>query len=510
MRTLRCLWPAIAVLAVGCRAGPGPKPAPVGTEDATAAADVRWIVNAVLTRFPELPGVSVAVVQGGRPLLAEGFGWSDREAHAPMRADTGVYIASSTKAFVGLLCAQLAAEGVVQLDAPIVQSLPELDGWPDAHRITLRQLLTHSAGIANEPIVVRTAYTGEHSPEALIRLLRSSERLEPGFHYGNLGYVVAGLIVERATGRPWPVLLEERLFAPLGMAHTTASASRARRWPLATPHGLGTPAGARPIAFSKSDQTMHPAGGIVTDASDLLRWLEVNVRDGQLGGHPVLPAGVVQEAHREQVHFPALRFGALDRTGYGLGWYFARSHGRPLLHDFGAFAGWRAHVSFMPTAGIGVAVVANTSGPGAELVDLLADAIDARLLGEPHSEETLDASLASERARLDTLWGRIAAEQAKRRARAPTLAGPPSAYVGDYSNPQMGTLRIREDHGQLAASIGLLEASLEPGTQPETARVELIPETGELLHFERGAEGLTEGLRWEKRRFERVPSAPAP
>src|SRR5436305_10166400 len=103
---------------------------------ASERSDIDRFIASTLRAFPEVPGLSVAVVKDGKPFLAAGYGFADIAAKRPMTAATPVYIASSTKSFTGLMCAMLAAEGKLDLDKPIVAYLPELDAWPEAHRIT--------------------------------------------------------------------------------------------------------------------------------------------------------------------------------------------------------------------------------------------------------------------------------------------------------------------------------------------------------------------------------------
>ena len=201
------------------------------TASASERADIDRFVASTLRAFPEVPGVSIAVVKDGKPFLASGYGFADVAAKRPMTKTTPVYIASSTKAYTGLLCAILASEGKLDLDAPIVKYLPELDEWSGAHRIALRMLLTHSAGIRNDGITARTAFTGDYTPGAVLKLLPTSNAID-GFRYSNLGYVIAGYIAERVTGEKWQDLLADKIFEPLRMNDTTAYAHAPRIRPL--------------------------------------------------------------------------------------------------------------------------------------------------------------------------------------------------------------------------------------------------------------------------------------
>jgi CubicO group peptidase (beta-lactamase class C family) len=438
------------------------------TKPESDAARIDRFIRHAMTQFPEVPSLGVAVVKDGKTLVARGYGLRDVAGKVPADADTAYYIASSTKSYVGLLAATLAARGVVDLDAPISRYLPELN-----MNVTLRALLTHTAGIENDAIVMRTAFTGEHSSRDLVSLLGRSKSVEPKFSYDNIGYVAVGLALERATGKTWQELLASELFTPLGMSRTTAYISRTADWPVAKPYDMNGP-----LAFMKTDTTMHAAGGLVTTPRDLARWLEANVnRTG-------LPAAAFADAQKQHADVaPATNWYRFKRTGYALGWYHSDYEGTPMLHHFGGYEGWRAHVSFLPKEKHGVAITTNTSSPGAQLRDVIAAYTYDLLLGKADVDKAYEGHLAKLRKETDESLAAIRAEVAKRKARAPSLTRSANAYAGRYANDLYGTIEIRND-GALQASLGQLRGKLEPFTEPETARVELIPGSGEVLRFQ--------------------------
>ena len=443
-------------------------------------------VRHAMSKFPEVPSLGVAVVKDGKTLLTRGYGLRDVAGNVPADADTVYYIASSTKSYVGLLAATLAARGVIDLDAPISRYLPELKLDP---RVTLRALLTHTSGIANDAIVMRTAFTGEHGD--LVSLLGRSKTIEPKFAYDNLGYVAVGLALERVTGKTWQELLAAELFAPLGMTRTTAYMSRTTSWPVAKPYDLGGQ-----LAFVKNDNTMHAAGGLVTTPRDLARWLEANVnRKG-------LPAAAFADAQKQHVEVnPASNWYRFKRTGYALGWYHSDYEGTAMLHHFGGYEGWRAHVSFLPNEKHGVAIATNTSAPGAQLRDLIAAYAYDVMLGKPDVDAAYETHLAKMRTETDEAIGRIRADLEKRRQRPPSLTRNATAYAGRYANDLYGTIAITSD---LRASLGQLAAPLEPFTQPDTARVELMPGSGEVLYFQFANGDRAESLKYRDEVFRRV------
>ncbi|HEY2828685.1 MAG TPA: serine hydrolase domain-containing protein [Thermoanaerobaculia bacterium] len=469
---------------------------------ASERGDIDRFVATTLRAFPEVPGVAVAVVKDGKPFFASGYGFADVASKRAMTGTTPVYIASSTKSFTGLMCAMLAQQGKLDLDKPIVAYLPELESWSDSKRVTMRMLLTHSAGIRNDAITIRTAYTGEHTPEQLVRLLGSSKSIEPKFRYDNLGYVVSALIAERVTGKKWQDLLQEMIFAPLGMKDTTAYMSRVRG--LATPYSIsiGHGSGITAIANLKSDATMHAAGGVVTTASDLQQWLAANLSE---------PSAAYREVHKRQVTVPDVNWYKFRRYAYGFGWYWSDYDGKLLMHHFGGFEGWYSHVSYMPALHAGVVVIANSSAPGtSDVSDMIATYIYDRLAGRSDIEPVYAERIAETRKASDARWTRIAADVESRSKRPPSLTRDPAAYTGDYTNEQLGTMSITNDGGVFHAKLGLLASVLEPFTNPDSARVELIPGGGQKLQFQFTDAPRATAIDWSDYVFTRVTTGGTP
>ena len=466
-------------------ASPGPSASAAGGAALLADSLVPFVQG--LVDGAMLPGAAVVVVGRDGPLLVRGFGVRDVQTREPVTPQTGFYIASSTKSFTGTLAGLLAARGVIDLDAPLSRYLPELRMTAplSADSITLRSLLTHTSGLRNEPVVFRTAFTGDHDDATLVRLLAQSTPIPRTYRYDNLGYVVAALAMERATGRDWQDLLRDEVFRPLGMTHTTARVSEAVAggWPLAAPHLTG-PEGAQRIAMLKQDNTMHPAGGILASADDLARWLQAQLNGGRVDGRQALPEDVIRLAHTPHAMHQDT-FYRYVRNGYGLGWQTADFEGERMIHHFGGFEGWRAHVSFLPERGIGVAVLINDSAmPAFQSADLIATYAYDLLLGRPG----VNARYAADRDRLVQAAAgateRMLADRANRASRPPTPDERKPFFVGTYENEMMGTVAVRlNESRELWATFGNMTARMDPFTRPDALRVELLPGQGQVVQF---------------------------
>lgn len=490
MRTILALL--LLVTTVSCQTRPR------GAGD-SALRDIDAFVANVVRTIPEVPSIGIAIVHDGQR-HARAFGYADRDRQVPATAQTGYYIGSNTKAFTGLAAAILAERGRIDLDAPLSTYLPEVkfNAPIDAKKVTLRLLLSHSAAIENNPVVFRTAFSGDHTSANLLQILNHTRPRTEGFRYDNLGYVIAGLALERVTGRTWQQLHDDLLFEPLNMKRTTALMSVAQRAALAQPYDLDNKGELELLSYRKNDQMMHAAGGTVTTPEDLTRWLEAQLT-GTAGTRPAISPTAIAETQRQQA--AVVPRGAFAGRGYGFGWYQGTHDGDAIVYHGGGFEGWRSLFSLMPQKKIGVAVATN-SGVSNPVTQLITSYAYDRLLGK---STDYTAKLAKVRADLDVRKSETAADTAQRAQRQSQLRHEPAAYAGRYENALYGTMEIEQRDGKLHASIGSMRAELEPYTEPETARVELDPAAGEVLRFVFSNDAAADALRYRDEVFTRRP-----
>ncbi|MEM9305362.1 MAG: serine hydrolase domain-containing protein, partial [Pseudomonadota bacterium] len=319
------------------------------------------------------PALGVAVVRGDGEVLVDAWGRRDVGFAAP-DARTRFYIASATKSLTGTAAATLVAEGNLDLAAPVSEyadvSPPE--GLPP-QQFSVGALLTHTHGMENDPLVVRTAYSGQHDPALLRELVAQGTTTDSAaFDYSNEGYVIFGLaLTELSGGSDWRQGVRQRVLEPLGMSDSTAHLSQVPSDAIAMPFDYRPGDGLERIPLYKSDATLHAAGGHFMSPRDASRWLRANLTHGIIDGQRRLPEEVFAMTQQARVETGS-DFGDYRRESYGLGWHRGRYDGDVLVHHFGSFPGYRSHLSFMPERDIGVAVFTNTGGPGFPVVDLVA------------------------------------------------------------------------------------------------------------------------------------------
>jgi CubicO group peptidase (beta-lactamase class C family) len=469
---------AVTVLMLGCASAQ--PPSSTSSTSSTSALDSTL---AQIFALDLAPGMSVAVVRDTQLIYAKGFGWADVEARRPVTPQTIFYIASTTKSFTGLAAVLLDEQGRLDLDAPLSRYLPtaRLQSPLDPDSITLRSLLSHTHGIDNDgPIIFRTAFSGEQTNDQLVKLLAAHPAAKTGrdYVYGNVGYNIAALAMDATLGESWRDVLQRLIFQPLGMTSTSAYVSRAPRDRLAQPYRW-EPTGFARAPYNKGDANMQAAGGLVSTAADMARWLEAHINGGVVDGRRVFPASAIAETHRRQATFRREVRG-LMLNGYGFGWQIATLGADTILTHGGGFLGFSTQMSFMPQRRIGVVVMANDNGTGSALTELAARAVYGRLIsGQGFSSD----SLGRLRTEAGAARERIAADRARRAARPQTLPFPLEAYAGTYENELYGRIVFSVVNGRLEARAGQAWSAVEVFDGANNAlRVELTG-SGEVARF---------------------------
>ncbi|HEY2944393.1 MAG TPA: serine hydrolase domain-containing protein [Vicinamibacteria bacterium] len=345
-----------------------------------------------------IPGLVYGVVAGGGLVHVGAFGVQDLESQRPVTADTLFRIASMTKAFTALTVLKLRDDGLVRLDAPAADYVPELRNWKyptdDSPRIRVRDLLGHAAGfVTDDPWGDRQTPLPE---EEFTRLLRDGVPFTTPpatrYEYSNLGYALLGRIITNVSKQPYADTISRTLLRPLGMEASGFVADAAPRERRAL--GYRWEDDAWRIEPTLGPGAFGAMGGIQTSANDYAKWVAFLLaawpsRDGADIG-PVRRATV-----RELIqgsNFPRFR----DRftraktptcrqaVAYGMGMNVAMDCdlGLTLSHG-GGYPGYGSHVLLLPNRGTAIFAFANRTyaGPSVAVWDAALALDKAGLLG---------------------------------------------------------------------------------------------------------------------------------
>lgn len=456
-------------------------------------------------------GTAVAIVKDGKVIYEGYFGFADINGEKPVDRNTSFYIASTTKSFLALNALLKAEDGRLDTRTSLQAMFPEIrfNGF-DATSVTVKDLLVHSSGIDNEPLVWATAFSGVHdaqSRRALVAASYPDGDAAPGtFKYTNVGYNILSVWLDQKLAMPWQDQLDEAIFQPLDMRRTSAyiSEAEAKGWPLAKPYSFAGAHPNVPLYLRKSDNTMQAAGGLVSTAPDLAKFLIAQLADGKYGGKQIFPRSVITQSHVPQIAVDA-SYLDFKRTGYAWGWYTGEYKGKSMLHHFGGFAGFHAHLSFIPEANVGLVVLNNEDVLSARLTNLIADYVYGVLLDEPgissKMSDRFDELLVQARE------GQLAI--AKHRdvilGRAWHLSQPLEAYVGTYSNDLLGEMIVELNNDKKPViRWGRLAAVATGYDGTDHVRIEFAPNEGVPVSFV-VKEGSVDAISFAHATFKKLP-----
>lgn len=326
----------------------------------TPAADLQDVLDRERSA-QDLPGVSAAVIRGGRFLYAGGSGVADVVSGRPMSADTVLYAGSLTKVLTAALTLALVDDGLLSLDTPAFTAA-------DGRVATVRDLLTHASGLPREGDFDYW-FTAEFPDAADLdaHLARVTLGFDPGtgLNYSNLGYAALGRTIERVGQAAYAELLEQRILQPLDMQVSGAPGPAPGAATGYTPAGRLLPDRDRPFAgvgrrvgerherVYHDARAMTPAFGAYASARDLGRFARFLLG---YGGEGVLSVEMRRRMLERQP------------SGRGLGLRMTRESGRTLGRHDGWFAAHRTHLLVDPLSGIAVVVMANSDAAAPSVI----------------------------------------------------------------------------------------------------------------------------------------------
>lgn len=362
-------------------------------------------------------GAGVAIVKNDKVVFAKGFGAANIETGAPITPDTLFQIGSITKTFTAAMILSLAEEGKLKLDQPIGSYAKNLS--PKLSRLTLNQLLSHTAGIIDEPDEYGAA--DESLMATYIRSWTDDYCLFDGgevFSYSNSGFALAGFTAQEASGKLYADLMTERIFAPLGMRRTTFRPTVAMTYPLAVGHQAKSgekPTVVRPLP---QDARLYPAGTAYSSLNEMARFAIAFLNDGKIDGKQIISPAVIEKMSAPHVR----QLSASDDTNYGYGLFMNTNRGvRRLWHD-GSMTGYVALLSFVPEQHLAVIILGNSNN----------------VVLAKTQEKALEIMLSLK-----------AREEAKPKPTRAMTEAEMSSYVGTYTQPNRFKIEISIKDGKL-------------------------------------------------------------
>ena len=360
-----CLLLSATFGSAGCRAtlGQGAAATPPraqSTVDAPAQADKLDEYIAAAMRKQHIPGLSLAVVKDGKVVKSKAYGLANMELNVPATTGSVYQIQSITKSFIACGIMLLAEEGKIGLDDRITKYL---SGLPQAwSEVTVRQMLTHTSGIpsfvqdqGSGAAIVSFAQKTDSSEQIITWAAARPLKFAPGEgrKYSSTGYHLAGMIIEKVTGKPWGQFLHDRIFAPLGMTSTRVFSHFDIIENRASGYNHFGDVPVNGLTFTPAIME-SAAGGLVSTVEDMARW-EIALERGTI----LTPSMLAQMAMPIKLKNDSI-VQANDGTRYGLGWDLPTWQGHRLMaHGGDHVTGFTANFSRFIDDKVGVIVLTN-------------------------------------------------------------------------------------------------------------------------------------------------------
>jgi CubicO group peptidase (beta-lactamase class C family) len=332
------------------RSTPSPQIEPVGLARLVDSAMARGMAR------ESIPGAAFILVQGGRVVLAKGYGKADIAAGRAWDPETTVFpIASITKVFTATAVMQLADRGVIDLNADVNRYLTSVrvpSTFPQP--VTAAHLLSHTAGFDELP-GRRVRSADELVPLSRFLTGRLIRIRPPGTmtSYSSYGMALAGLLVEDVSGMSYEQYLRRHIWEPLAMTRTS----------IASPEVSGA---SLAVAYENNEDGLQPVpyeiyqtpstSSILSTAADMGRFLIAHLQNGRYGSHRILSDTIAARMHRQYATMhPRL-------PGWTLGLQVNDLNGRYLLEHGGDIGGFSSLLTMLPREGVGMFVVHHLEG----------------------------------------------------------------------------------------------------------------------------------------------------
>lgn len=385
-------------------------------------------------------------------------------------------------------------KGNIKDNTSMAEMFPTLEfPFIDKNNIQVKHLVSHTHALANRPLEDTLAFTGQHNKlqrQKLASATKNDTANQLGhYQYSNVGYNILSVWAEDEFKQDWQQTLEQLVYQPLSMNHTSSYVSDAetKGFDIARPYHLYAANPNEVMPFEKSNSTMQAAGGTFSTARDMAKFLIAQLNEGQVDGKQVFPTKVIEKSH-EKLATNDLKYRDFVRQGYAWGWYIGPYKEEKTYHHFGGIAGSHTHASFMLEHNIGLIVLNNEETVAGSLTAGIADIAYSILLGKEDVSNITDFRIKA----MKDSWLEIQADikeanetHAKRNAsRTMVLTQEKSEYAGVFYNPLWGNLEVELlENNDLKFSLGELNAVATAAKRKDELRIQFPIGSGKIAAY---------------------------
>jgi CubicO group peptidase (beta-lactamase class C family) len=347
-----------------------------------------------------IPGAGVALISNGSVLWCGGIGKADISQNRDITCDTEFRVGSISKTFVSLALLKLEEEGRINLQSRLQDVAPEVpfkNPWESTNAVRIINLLEHTAGF--DDMALREVYNTKDSPNiSMLQVLQKfpepqNVRWPPStrFAYSNPDYGIAGYLVEKISGEPWPAYIRTNVLAPLEISRGDFDLTKENRALLAQGYQKSADKPAEPVAYKEI--YLRPAGDMKASSGELAKLVQFFLRRGTTSEKQLLKPETI--ARMEYPQTPLSSRNGL-RLGYGLANYTEVEGGVVTHGHDGGIDGFISTYRYMPEQNWGYVVLLNGDFSGKALGDLNKLAIDFLSKDFPRPQPTTPVVSANE------------------------------------------------------------------------------------------------------------------
>jgi CubicO group peptidase (beta-lactamase class C family) len=330
--------------------------------------------------YQHIPAISAGVVIGDDLVWSKGFGTIDESQRVAANPQTIYSICSISKLFTSISLMQLQEAGKVRLDDPIATYLPwaTIQPAPDSGPITLRGMLSHSAGLPREsdfPYWSGPDFPFPTREEIRAKIVRQAALYpaESYFQYSNLGLTLVGETVEAVSGQPYAEYAKAHVLDPIGLHDTrTFMPMDLYGKRLAVGYGALKRDGTRDVVKPFNTRGITPAAGYTSTVEDLAKFASWQFKLLRTGGTNVLKASTLREMQRVQFMDPDWK------TSYGLGFSIHHQDDRTYVGHGGDCPGYQTFLAMRNEDQAAVIVMDNSSEEAGPFIRAVFAILDKR------------------------------------------------------------------------------------------------------------------------------------
>lgn len=434
--------------------------------DAARVAELSRFVRSAMAQTG-VPGVALGLVQDGRVVLADGFGVRQLGRPEPVDGDTRFLVASNTKALATLMLATLVDQGRIRWDTPAAELLPafRLGNAETTRQVQVRHLICACTGMPRQDMEWLLEFQGLTAAGAVRALgqMQPTSGFGELFQYSNPMAAAAGYIGGHVAypamelGAAYDRAMQARVFGPLGMRRTTHDFDQGRRGNAAVPHAPDVD-GRMALAVAEANRSVvpvRPAGGAWSSVRDMLKYVQMELDEGQL------PDGRRYIGREALLARRAPQVSVSTDLSYGMGLQVNTVYGMPLVHHGGDMIGMHSDMMWLPGQGVGAVILTN-GDPGWLIRSVFRRKwLEVLFDGKPEADALMAAQAQAFRQEM-------AAE--RRLLTHPADPAVAAALAPRYRHPALGTIRVLRRDGRLSFDVGELSVDMASRANPDGSR----------------------------------------